>query len=176
MVLATLFAVAMLAAPGSLASADTVKIYYQDVHDIQVDFPNGKEIRSGGELIIVTSSNVYDMEKSGIMFYRCDSSGAPDRTTTITPDHYSVLEDNVVTHVFSNLTTNIEMDFTELVKLDSQQIAPNEPSVKNKDTAGDNTLTAIVLLLSVILAAVMLTIMAAVIRMLNSTIKQDVTS
>ena len=171
LLLGAVFAVAIIAAPGSLASADTVKIYYQDVYDIRVDFPNGKEILRGSELVIVTSSYTYDMERSGIMFYKCNSSGVPDRTTTITPDHYSVLEGNVVTHVFNNLITDIEMDFTELVNLDAHQIIPNEPVEKN--IAGDSILTTVVLLLSAVLAAVMLTIMTAVTRMLNSIPKES---
>jgi len=165
------FAIVVLTAPGSLASTDTVKVFYQDIHDIQVDFPNGKEILSGKGLIIVTSSDIYDMERSGIMFYKCDPSGVPDRTTSITPDHYSVLEGNVVTHIFSNLTTDIEMNFTELVSLDVQQVVPGVPIEKN--IVGNSILTTVVLLLSAILAAMMLVFMTAVIKIINSIPKES---
>jgi len=157
-------AVLFTTAPVSLASGDTVEVFYQGVKDIQVSFPNGNEIPKGGELIIITSSQKYDMERSGIMFYACSPEGVPDRTTTITPTHYSVSEGNVVTHVFENVNTDIEMDFTDLMPLESLQVTENE----NIGITGDNGLTMIIMIISLILAAVMLTMMVNVLRMLEA--------
>ncbi|MCL2295690.1 MAG: hypothetical protein FWC29_01230 [Methanomassiliicoccaceae archaeon] len=155
---------AVLFAPFAVsASGDNVKVYYQDVQGIQVDFPNGKDIKRGGELIIVTSSDIYDMERSGIMFYECGPDGKPDMTTTVTPDHYSISEGNVVTHVFRNLTTDIEMSFTELKELGTKK----PPVIKDEKSAGGSILATVAMLVSAVLAAVMLAFMAMVIRMLE---------
>ena len=168
LILATVSAVVLFTAPALSAAGDTVKVYYQDVQGIRVDFPNGKEIEKGGELIIITSSDIYDMERSGIMFFECGPGGTPDRTTSITPNHHSVSEGNTVTHTFSNLNIDIEMDFTELKELATQPSVPNEPAGKSNGIIGGSMLTTAMMLVSLILAAVMLTIMTLVNRMLDS--------
>jgi CHASE3 domain sensor protein len=170
LVLVIFIVVALFASSASYASENTVKIYYQDVQDIQADFPNGKEIKMGGELIIVTSSDIYDMEKTGIMFYKCDPDGSnPDMDTTVTPDHHSVSEGNVVRHVFKNLTTNIVMSFSDMKNLETEEpvLKTEEPVSKDEGSAGGNTLTTVVMLISAVLAAVMLAVMAMVIKMLD---------
>ena len=173
LVLAIISSAVLFASAASAASGDMVKIYYTDVPGIQVDFPYGKEIKSGSELIIITSSYIYDMEKTGIMFYKCGPDGKPDRTTTISLNHYSTSSGNTVTHVFSNLTTDIEIDFTDLVELSKQEIVvPEEPEEKNKIAYDGDMLTTIVMLASVFLAAAMLAIMVMVIRMLDSVPKE----
>ena len=169
LVFAAAFVAVLLASSlSSAASAGTVKIYYQDVKGIQVDFPNGNEIKAGVDLIITTSSDVYDMERSGIMFYECGPDGTPDMTTTVTPYHYSLSEGNVVTHVFRNLTTDIRMNFTELKELGTQNTAPSEPAGKKEIFAGGDPLTTAIMLAATVLGAVMLAIMTQIIRMLDS--------
>ena len=157
----------LLLAPLSSADSNTVKAYYKDVQDIRVEFPNGKEIAKGGELIIITFSDVYDMYRSGIMFYECDKDGIPDTTTSIKPTHTDVVDGYTVTHYFSGLETSIEMDFSDLVTLDPQNVVPKTPH-GTIDIFGDDLLTTIVILASLAIGAVMLAIMALVIRMLDS--------
>jgi hypothetical protein len=164
--LALVAAIVLFAAPATSAATDTVKVYYQNVQNIQVDFPNGKEIQKGDELIIITSSQIYDMERSGIMFYECDKDGVPNMTTSVTPDHSSTSDGNVVTHVFSNLNTDIEMHFTELEFLETQQPIPNG---ENSGWGIDNgVMTNAVMAVSAALAAVMLVLMINTIRKIDS--------
>jgi len=161
----------LLIAPASFVSADTVKVYYQSVPDIDVHFPNGTEIQRGGELVVVTSSHKYDMTRTGIMFFECDPSGKPDMTTSITPDHYAVSEGNTVTHTFRNLSTSIDMRFTELAELEHP--IPVTPAVPDtKGIAIDISLTTVIMLLSIILAAAMMVTMAHVIKMIDSALER----
>lgn len=173
MILAVVSTAVLFTSSASAASEDTVKIYYQDVIGIQVDFPNGKAIKKGGELIIITSSDTYDMERSGIMFYECGPDGKPNRTTTVTPDHYSNSAGNTVTHIFRNLISDIEMDFTELKELGGQHVTPEEPKEDNKIVIEGHVYTTAVMLASVLLAVVMLAIMAMVIKDLDSVLNES---
>jgi hypothetical protein len=168
LVLTVASATMLLAVPLSSAS-DNYVVHYTKNPDIKVDFPNGNEITKGEDFIIVTSSDVYDMERSGIMFYKCDQYGVPDETTSITPDSIYDSDGNVMTCIFSNLSTDIEMDFTELEKLDT----PNENTLDEKKVnAGEVTRATAVMLATVIIAAIMLAIMIMIFRMLNTAMSQ----
>ena len=159
-VFAVLSSAVLLSLSAPIVPADTVRVYYQEVQGIQVDFPNGKVIEDGKELIIITSSNIYDMERSGIMFYERGSDGKPDMTTSVTPDHYSVSEGNIVTHVFINLNKDIEMHFTELKKLETQT-STGEPG---EGISLDIEPATIVALAAMILAAIMLVLISQAAR------------
>jgi len=167
-VLTIAFVAILLAAPISSAAGDTVKISYQNNSDITVVFPNGKEIKKGTDLIITLSSDVYDVVKSGIMFYRCDSTGKADRTTSITPEHDLNSSDGGVTYTFFKLETDIEMDFSDLELLTVETDAPAESAGQSRNIIGDGTLTIIVMLVSSVLAAVMLAIMTMIIKIMDS--------
>ena len=166
LMLAVISAAVLSAVPASSAPAETVKVYYQDVPSIKVDFLDGKEIEKGGRLTIVTSSQVYDMEKSGIMFYERGQNG-PDLTAFVTPDHHSFSEGNVVTHVFSNLTVDIEMHFTELKELEAQPPAREDPVSIPSSAAKGDPYKAALQIAPMILAVAMLCVMARVIRMVD---------
>ena len=176
--LALLSAALLLAIPASAVSADTVKIYYQDVQGIQVDFPNGRSVEEGGELIIVTSSNIYDMERSGIMFYERGPDGKPDMTTSVTPNHSSSSEGNVVTHIFSNLTQNIEMHFTELKTLETPGTGGGDSGGGSGGGSGSGYVldldigpAVIVAIVAAILSAAMLAVMTVISGMVNRTLR-----
>jgi len=159
----------LLIAPLSSAASNTVKVYYQDVQNIHVEFPNGKEISKGGVLIIITSSDVYDMDRSGITFYKVDEKGTVlDKTDTVTLSHTSTVNGNSVTHYFIGLTVDAEMDFSDLVPLDPDKVVPTIPEEIKKIFSDGDLLTTIVLIASLAIGAVMLAIMALVIRMLDS--------
>jgi len=168
LVLATVFAVVLFAAPVPFAAGDAVRVFYEDDPLFQVEFPNGYVIERGGDLIIVASSDIYDMEKTGMTFFACNPDGSPIRTSSQTPPHTSTMDGNTVTHVFSNLATDIEMSFTDLVELETPLDIPNESAGTINNIFGDNILTTTAMLASMVLAAVMLTIMAMIIRMLDS--------
>jgi len=159
----------LLAAPISSAAGDTVKINYQDNPDITVVLPNGKEIKKGTDLIITLSSDVYDVVKSGIIFYRYDSAGKLDRTTSITPVHKLNPSDGSVTYTFSKLDTDIEMEFSDLEMLIVETDAPAEPVGQSRNIIGDSMLTIVVMIVSSILAAAMLTIMTRTNKIMDST-------
>jgi len=165
LVLAAISAAILLTTPASVVSADAVRVFYQDVQGIHVDFPNGRAIEDGRELIIVTSSYIYDMERSGIMFYEHGSDGKADLTTSVTPDHYSVSEGNVVTHVFVNLTKDIDMHFTELKRLESGAVTEGD---QNHEHVAFTEPTTILMLISTALAAVMLVVITRISRKIGS--------
>ena len=157
----------LFVAPSSSAETGTIKVYYHDVQDIHVEFPDGQEIKKGGELKMIASSDVYDMEKTGIFFFLTDSNGKPDRTTKVTLLYDHVKDGNTVTYTFYGLTADVELDFVDSVLLDHKDI-PIVPVEIIKIIGGDNLLTTIVIIASVAFGAVMLAFMALVIRMLDS--------
>jgi len=168
MIVAAVSAVVLFAAPVQFASGDTVKVFYEDDPSIQVEFPNGYMIERGSDLIIVASSDIYDMGKTGMMFFTCNPDGSPIRTTSETPPYTSDLNGNIMTYVFSNLATDIEMSFSDLVKLESPLDSLDEPAGMINNIFGDDLLTTTAMLASAVVAAVMLIIMAMIIRMLDS--------
>ncbi|MCL1811523.1 MAG: hypothetical protein FWG41_04840 [Methanomassiliicoccaceae archaeon] len=162
----------VLSAP--IVSADTIMVVYRDDMDIQVDFPNGREIERGNELVIVVSSNKYDMERSGIWFYEYDrNTGITDTLSSVKPDHYSVLEGNAVRHVFSNLTKDIDISFSDLKELETVVVPEPAAPGTGTGTSGDNKLTMMVMLTSMILAVVMLAMLTDTLRRVNSILKEQ---
>ncbi|MDR1404756.1 MAG: hypothetical protein LBJ20_04225 [Candidatus Methanoplasma sp.] len=165
-----LFALPVLS-PSADAASETVKIYYREDQNINVDFPDGIEIGKGGELTVVVSSQRYDMAKSGIMFYERDSDGNVDMTSSVHPDHTSVADGNTVTHVFRNIVSDIEMSFSDLVELEPQNSEEEGTDSPRKDTAELLDSTTVVTAMSVVLAAVLLAAIVCARRNIDSIVE-----
>jgi len=171
LILTALSAAMLFAVPAVSAADETVKIYYKADPDIDMDIP--REIKKGDDLTIKASSNKYDLEKSGIMFFECDPSGKPIRTTSLSLIFSSVSENNTVTLVFSDVRSDIEVSFTELVKLETPPVVPGEdvePGGTDEQTNAAAVpgleLTTMIMFAIVILGGVMLAIMVWVKNML----------
>jgi hypothetical protein len=157
-------ALMLSAAPVFSAAPTTVTVLYHEVKDIKVDFPNGKTIEKGGELVIEVSSSVYNVQTMGIWFYEHDpESGKTDWTTSVTLDHTSELTVNGITHHFYNLDRNVEMSFTEPEGGGGGNPDPEVPETPDGTTGGIEPMT-IVMLASIALAAVLLVLTMMTIR------------
>jgi len=181
MMIAAVLAIVLLLAPASFSSAEKVKAFYQPVQDITVEFPNGTEIERGEEFIVIVHSKIYDMSKSGLMFYKCDKDGRPITTTSVTPSSTKYAEGNRVTHIFVGLDTNIRVNFSDLVKLDDP--ITDDPEDPNNDPGKDPagiTLgldgTTIIIALTAAVAAVMLVLSVAAMRSIDAIVKEWETS
>jgi hypothetical protein len=155
-VIAAVAAAALFAAGSPLVSADKVNVYYDYNPDISVGFPVGENIERGGTLVIDLYSEVYDMEKSGIMFYAVDARGNYDPVTSvITPYNLTVTEDGTVKRIFINLAQDIRINFSDLVDLEAQTVLDGS----EEDTAWEDAFTMTVLFASMIASIVMLIVM-----------------
>ena len=174
LMIAAVLAIVLIAAPASFSSAEKVKVFYQPVQDITVEFPNGTEIERGDEFVVVIRSNIYDMSKSGLMFFKCDKDGNPITTSSVTPNRTSYAEGNRVTHTFFGLETNIRVNFSDLVKLDTP-ITDDPDDDPGKEKAGVTSGidgTTILIALTAAVAAVMLVISVAAMRSIDAIVKE----
>jgi|GEM_PF-3236858 len=183
LVLAAVSAAVLFTASAPLSSADTVKVFYQPAQDIQVTFPNGTEIERGEELIIVISSQRYDVAASGIMFYRLDTQGRPIMTSSVTSDYYEKdVSSNVVTYTFFNLIEDIEMRFSDLKFLDQNaedgtpggiidDIPGNVPGIVPANAGFDVDPVTAIMAVVALFAAIMLLLMVSSIKKIDSFLK-----
>jgi len=166
--LTVLSAALLLAVPVSSAAGETVKIYYKADPDINANIP--REIPKGGDLTIVASSQRYDLERSGIMFYECDSTGKPIRTTSLSLIHSFTSENNTVTWKFRDVPFDIEVSFTELVEFETTPVVPGDTDdtegPANAASQSDLGLTTIIMLAIMVLGIIMLAVSTSVTRML----------
>jgi hypothetical protein len=174
-----LAAVLVMFIPSTYVSADTVKIHYQESPDIQVVFPQGDTVEKGGEVTVIVSSNRYDMIKSGIMLYEVGSDGKTDYANPIEVPLRSTPDGNTVTHTFSNLNKNAEMAFFSLTELETKDPAEegSEPATDTETEGKESTFSIdaamLITIASIILATVMLILMAAVNKTIDSVIKSE---
>jgi len=177
-IISVMLAIALTVVPAPASSAERVEVFYQPVKDIDVYFPNGKQLETTDKLIIVVHSSRFDMTKMGIMFYQCDRYGVPDKTTSVTPDHTSVNIGNTVTHTFHGLNKNVWMYFSDPVLLDGTVIddpdgLPFEnPSVVPKQDATGQQLTTVVIALTAVAAAAMFVISLLAMRSIDIVVKE----
>lgn len=157
-IMAVLAAILFFAVSSSTSSGETVKVVYEENKFINVSFPNGKEIEKGGELIIITSSDTYDMDKSGITFFEIDENGNTIKTSSIIPMHEFDSDGNTMKHIFNNIQTDIEMIFSDLKPLNKTE---------------DDILTTAVLGASVIIAAVMMVFMMVILREIDAHLRME---
>lgn len=94
----------------SAVSADSVKVFYDNYPGIDVEFPNGEVINKGGDLIVVISSDKYDISNAEITLFPMDAYGVADTTNQVhNLNHEYSKEGNVATHTFWNVETDVKM-------------------------------------------------------------------
>lgn len=169
---AAVIAAILFIAPASFVSADSVKVHYQPAQNIEVVFLGGQEIERGGEFTIRVTSSHYDMSKISVMLYSLKPNGEPDRTTTIPLERAKVVDGNSVTVTFFDLTTNVFMEFYDLVLRDPLN-PDHTDEYTNDGTKKDapvpnNGSTTVAIAVSSLLAGIMLAMMAGINRKIDS--------
>jgi len=142
---AAIYAAMLFVIPISSVPADAAMVFYEEDKDIRVEFPYGQE-SAGGRLTVDLYSEVYDMERSGIMFYELGDDGKYNAISSVKLENQKVLEGKVVRRVFINFKQDVEMHFCDLVLLD--------PQVGNAD--GDDPRATFILAALLVISTLML--------------------
>lgn len=167
MVTVALVAVSLFVMPTTFSSAETVTVYYEENKQIDVSFPNGNVIEKGGTLVIILSSEIYDMEMSGITFCERDENGNTLWHTSISPYNEFSAEGNTMTRTFINIQTDIEMIFNNLKDFDGNDVILEKEDLKETFDLSEDMGTTIVMGISLVIAIVMMAIMMTIIRRID---------